>query len=34
MYIGQVLFSLDIESGIPQVRPWKELLLAESKQLG
>jgi len=26
MRTGQALFSLEIEPGIPRVRPWKELL--------
>jgi len=26
MRIGQALFPLEIEPGIPRVRPWKELL--------
>jgi hypothetical protein len=26
MHTGQALFPLGIEPGIPQVRPWKELL--------
>jgi hypothetical protein len=31
MRTGQALFLLKIEPGIPEVRPWKELLATEAQ---
>jgi len=34
MRTGQTLFPLGIEPGIPQVRPWKELLATGAQAVG